>query len=218
MKPDIPQSWKEAITALPPAGLETDDCPDPERIWSAVRGELPRDEFGEVADHAATCPVCALAWQLGEKGSDEIGRPELPKAGKPWRAWYGLAAAAVLVMAAALVMQFRGTGFIPETSQPRYRAPVEETVLSQIPEGTALDRDACTLVWSGPETATFNIQLATSDYQVLHRETGLTATEFTIPASLIEGMPPGSIILWQIEAVLPDGTRQLSRTFKVTIE
>ena len=218
MKPDTPQSWKEAITALPPEGVDPSHCPDPERIWAAVQGELPPDEFGSLADHAAVCPLCALAWRLGEKGSDEVGRPVVETGRRPWRTWYGLAAAAVLVMAAALVMQFRGTGFGPVVSPPEYRAPVEETVLSSLPEGTSLARDACTLRWTGPEGATFNIRVATAEFEMLFRETGLTGTEFTVPASIIASAPPGAAILWQVEAVLPDGTTQSSKTFRVTLE
>jgi hypothetical protein len=218
MKQDTPQSWKEAITTLPPEGMDTTDCPDPEQVWSAVRGDLPPDEFGDIADHAATCPLCSLAWQLGEKGSDAIGRPEVPRAGKPWRAWYGLAAAAVLVMAAALVMQFRGAEIGPVTSPPEYRAPVEETVMSSLPEDAVLSREDCTLRWSGPDGALFNIQIASAGYEILYRETGLTGTMFTIPATVIETIPPGGAILWQVEAVLPDGTTQSSKTFQVTLE
>ncbi len=206
------------MTTLPPEGIEPSDCPDPEQIWSAVRGELPPERFGELADHAATCPMCALAWQQGEKASDEVGRPAVQAGPKPWRAWYGLAAAAVLVMAAALVMQFRGTGIGPVTSPPEYRAPVEETLLSEIPANAVLSRADCTLVWSGPEGATFNLQVATADFEILHRDFGLTAGSFTVPAAAIESIPPGGVILWQVEAVLPDGTRQPSRTFKVTLE
>jgi len=218
MKPDIPQSWKEAITTLPPVGFDTDHCPDPEQIWAAVRGELPPDEFGNLADHAASCPVCALAWQLGEKGSDEVGRPLVETGRKPWRAWYGLAAAAVLVMAAAMVMQLRGTGLGPVSSPPEYRAPVEESVLSEIGSEAVLTREACTLHWSGPEGATFNIQVATAEFETLHRETGLTGNEFTIPAAALENVPAGGVILWQVEAVLPDGTTTTSKTFQATIE
>jgi hypothetical protein len=198
--------------------MDSGDCPDPEQVWSAVRGELPPDEFGRLADHAAACPLCALAWQLGEKGSDEVGRPVVETGHKPWRAWYGLAAAAVLVMAAALVMQFRGTGIGPVSSPPEYRAPVEESVLSEMPADAVLSKEACTLRWSGPEGATFNIQVATTGYEILIQESGLENTEYTLPATVIENIPPGAAILWQVEAVLSDGTTQSSKTFRVTIE
>ncbi len=218
MRPDAPQLWKDAISTLPPDGCDTAACPDPEQIWSAVRGEFTSDRFGELADHAAACPVCALAWQLAETGSGEIGRPEPMPRGRPWRAWYGLAAAAVLVAAAAMMIQFRGTVPAPVISTPEYRAPVEEAVLSELPEDAALPRDRCTLRWSGPDGATFDILVADESFRTVCRETGLTETAFTVPPEALQGIPPVGVIVWQVEAVLPDGTRKFSRTFRATIE
>jgi hypothetical protein len=217
MKPDTPQSWKEAITALPPGGCDTAACPDPEQIWSAVRGELVPDEFGRVADHTAACPACALAWQLAEKGSTEIGRPLIQSDRRPWRAWYGVAAA-MLVVAVTLSIQFRESDQAPVTTSPEYRAPVEESVRSELPEGAALPRIDCTLRWSGPEGATFSINVADESFQTVHRETGLTGSTFTIPPDALQGIPAGGVIVWQVEALLPDGTRKLSRTFRTTVE
>ena len=215
MKPNAPQSWKDAISSLPPDGCDTGACPAPQQIWSAVVGELSPDEFGEVADHAATCPVCALAWQMAEKGSAATGRARTEQKRRPWRAWYGLAAAAMLV--AALVIQFRVSAPDPLIVSPEYRAPVEETVHSEL-DGVVLDRVDCSLSWSGPEEATYDILIATEDFQILHQETGLTERSFRIPAQALESIPSGGAIVWQVEAVLADGTRIPSRTFRVTIK
>jgi len=217
VKSDTPQSWKDAIAALSPGGCDTAACPDSNRIWSAVRGELAPKEFGRIADHAAACAVCALAWQLAENGSTEIGRPLIKSNSRPWRAWYGVAAA-MLVAAVALAIQFRESDQAPVTSPPEYRAPVEEAVRSELPEGAALPRNDCTLRWSGPEGATFNIKVADENFQAVYRETGLTGSTFTIPPDALQGLPAGGVIVWQVEAVLPDGTRKLSRTFRMTIE
>jgi len=218
MTPDTPQAWKEAIAALPPDGCDTADCPLPEQIWSAVCGELARKEFGEVVDHATTCPVCALAWQMAEQAGVETGAPRINRSRQPWRAWYALAAAAVLVAAATLVIQFREPDLAPVTATPEYRAPVEETVRSNLEDGATLGRDDCTLSWTGPDEATYNILIATEDFQVLHREHGLTARSFTIPSQALQDTPSGGVIVWQVEVVLVDGTRKPSRTFRLTIK
>jgi len=217
MKPDTPQSWKDAVVALPPDGCDTAACPDPDRIWSAVRGELAPDEFGRLADHAAACPACALAWQLAEKGSTEIGRPQIRSDRRPWRAWYGVAAA-MLVAAVALAIQFRQPEQAPVTSPPEYRAPVDEAVHSELTDGAALPRNDCTLRWSGPAGATFDIKVADENFQAVYRETGLAGSTFTVPPEALQGIPAGGVIVWQVEAVLPDGTRKLSRTFRATVE
>jgi hypothetical protein len=215
VKLDTPQAWKDAIVTLPPDGCDIASCPDPDRIWSAVRGHLSPDEFGRVADHTAVCPVCALAWRLAEKGSTEIGRPPIQSDSRPWRAWYGVAAA-MLVAAVVLAVQFRDTA--PVTSPPEYRAPVEEAVRSELPENAALHRGDCTLRWSGPEGATFNINVADENYETVHRQTGLTGSTFTVPPDALQGIQDGGVILWQVEALLPDGTRKLSRTFRARVE
>jgi len=218
MKADTPQAWKDAIATLPPDGCDTAGCPLPEKIWSAVCSELSTDEFDEVVDHTATCPVCSLAWQMAEKGVVETGVPRVDRSRQPWRAWYGLAAAAVLVAAAALVIQFREPDLAPVTATPEYRAPVEEAVLSNLEDGAVLERDDCTLSWTGPDEATYNILIATEDFQVLHREYGWTARSFIIPSQALQDTPSGGVIVWQVEAVLPDGTRKPSRTFRVTVK
>jgi hypothetical protein len=40
------------------------DCPDSERIWSAVSLELPLDARLAVIDHVSECPLCAEAWSI----------------------------------------------------------------------------------------------------------------------------------------------------------
>lgn len=219
MTHEAPHAWKEAIAELPPDGIDTAACPDTDRIWSAVRGELSPDVFGWVADHAAGCPACALAWQLAEKAVEEIGPAEIPAetpvARPSWRAWYGLAAAAILIAAVTAVIQFRGT--TPVTVDPGYRAPVEETIRSELPPGGTLARDAFTLVWSGPEGASFDVQLADRAFQTIYRTEGVTESHLTVPAEALKNVPEGAVLVWQIAARMPDGTRELSRTFEVTV-
>ena len=217
MMPETPQSWKDAIAALPSDGCDTAACPDPDRIWSAVRGGRTPDEFGRLADHSATCAACALAWQLAEKGSSEIGRPQIQSDRRPWRAWYGVAAA-MLVAAVALAIQFRVSEPAPVTSSPEYRAPVEEAVRSELIEDVALQRNDCTLRWSGPAGATFNITIADENFGDVYRQTALTGSAFTIPPDALQAIPAGGVIVWQVEALLQDGTRKLSRTFRATVE
>ena len=40
------------------------DCPDPARIWDAVRLQVPVDARLEIIDHLSVCPTCAEAWSL----------------------------------------------------------------------------------------------------------------------------------------------------------
>src|SRR6185436_4475958 len=79
-------------------------CPPPEKIWEAVRGELPPGEVRAIVEHMAVCPACAEDWRLAvalqrpETASNVIPAAERFSAGRRLRNW-SLAAAAVLALA-----------------------------------------------------------------------------------------------------------------------
>ena len=58
----------EWLAAALKAGAEEDaardDCPSPERIWSAVRLDLPLAERLQVIDHVVECAGCADEWRM----------------------------------------------------------------------------------------------------------------------------------------------------------
>ena len=47
---------------------------------------------------------------------------------------------------------------------------------------------------------------------------GQTATEYRIPAGNLAGFAPGTPLLWQVDAVFPDGTRRSSPTFTTPLK
>src|SRR5436305_14186272 len=90
--------WRAAF-AEPDAAPDPASCPTPETLWSAVRGELPAQQMGEVLDHVAACAACAEDWRLAA----EINRQEERAAAAPGKVIPGrfgqrrpLAAAAAL--------------------------------------------------------------------------------------------------------------------------
>jgi hypothetical protein len=82
-----------------------DDCPGAERIWDALRMELPPVERAEIVDHLAGCPTCAEAWRLAMELGSAKGAVTAPKA--PSWSLAVLAAAAVLVLAAGAAILWR---------------------------------------------------------------------------------------------------------------
>ena len=42
----------------------TDDCPAPEALLDALRGQVDADARTAIVDHMSECPVCAEAWRL----------------------------------------------------------------------------------------------------------------------------------------------------------
>ena len=42
--------------------------------------------------------------------------------------------------------------------------------------------------------------------------------EYRVPAAALAGLPPGARLLWQVDAVYPDGSRRTSPTFTATVQ
>ena len=83
-----PVSATELVAALVQSRAEKTalpvDCPESERIWSAVQLQSPLDERLAIIDHLSECPRCAEAWRLGAelmRERDETQRTNPPAAG-----------------------------------------------------------------------------------------------------------------------------------------
>jgi hypothetical protein len=111
-----------------------DDCPAAERIWDAVRLELPLQERLEIIDHTTQCLVCAEAWRIAMT----LGGDRSASAGhvseRPRRSWMGTGArAAGLVLAivglAYFLMRREAPPVPPPTAQT---TPIEPGVSSPV--------------------------------------------------------------------------------------
>jgi hypothetical protein len=49
-------------------------------------------------------------------------------------------------------------------------------------------------------------------------ESDLTAPQYRIPPSALQGIEAGSLLYWQVKALPPDGTSVASKTFSVRLE
>lgn len=198
------------------------DCPDPDRIWSAARGEAAPSGIREVVEHVATCAQCAEAWDLACELAAEASTREAPvsKASSPgalppvarWprRAMPWLAAAAVLALIVALPILQLG----PERTRGG-----GEGIESMLAAGAALSRDAVELRWSGPARAErYELRVSWST----ERDSGLVAAAelpaaegemgFRIVPEDLAGVPAGALLQWQVTA-LGGGERLAERTF-----
>lgn len=211
-----------AAFAIPdPAGSAPDPatCPAPETIWAAVRGELPPRELREVVEHTAVCAACAEDWRLAveiEKQPAAAQTTTVP-AGRVIQGRFGrlrtwTAAAALAAGLLIAVGIYRTGGFGPQ--EPAFREAPGTTVQSLLAERQALPRQDAVLRWS-PVTgaASYDVRISTEDLRLVDTAQGQTATEYRIPGSTLAGLPPGTRLLWQVDAVFPDGTRQSSQTF-----
>jgi hypothetical protein len=213
---------RAAFAAPAAVAPDPESCPAPEVIWAAVRGELPPQELREVLEHTASCAACAEDWRLAAEldrqsasSADVATFPSNVIRGRfgQWRAFAGVAAlAACLLIAVGL----NRTGQVGP-KDPTYReAPAAPgtVVRSLLPEGQVLPRQGAVLRWT-PVTgaASYDVRVSTEDLRVVQTAQDQTATEYRIPESALAGLPPGAKLLWQVEAVFPDGTRQSSPTY-----
>jgi len=209
------EQLRRAFLSPPPDSPIGEGCYEPARILRAVLGELSVKENRQLADHARTCGSCALAWKLALEYADEAElRPK--RSSSVWR-W--LPAAAVLVVALVAVGVLAPWEDGGGTGEPVLRSVGTATVRSLVAEEQPLPGAGFVLRWSpGPEGARYDLRVTDRRLNTLHRANAADATEYTVPESALSGLEPGSIVLWQVEMVLPDGRRVTSATFAATLE
>jgi hypothetical protein len=172
-----------------------------------------------VIDHTGRCPSCAEDWRLArfvgrraeETGGDLAGGRRRAMGRRRW-----LAAAA-----AVLVAILGGVGLHLSQTEDRelvLRDQPGEMIESLTPEDRPLPREHATLRWTGPEGARYTLVVTTARVRVVARTEGLTESSYTLPVSAVAGLDPGTDLLWHVEALLPDGSRVTSKTFRVRIE
>jgi hypothetical protein len=199
---------RAAFTApAPPAG----SCPEPDRIWEAVRGELPPEEVREIVDHVAVCASCAEDWRIAvafEKESLAVVRPFPPRRFQPW----------IAAAAAALVMTVGGV-YVRQTVKPDppvYRGE-ESRIESRTP--ASLPRQSCVLQWSPvPDAEAYDLLATTAELETVADPKGLTTTQYQVPASALADLPAAAQLHWRVTAVFPDGGRKQSPTFTTALE
>lgn len=220
-------SLREAF-AVEPGGPAPERCPPPDRIYGAVRGELPADEIRDLVDHLADCPHCAEAWRLAvafeeEAAAEGEARALGGRAAHPARSAWWPAAAAVLVAAlAAGVWWSLGPGAGPG-DEPVYRGDGAPEIRSLLPEGEPLDRHAPMLRWTpvpegNPEGTVYDLTATTEALQPVAEVEGLSEPEFPLPAEALDELPSGARLLWRVEAHLTDGGTVRSPTFSTPVE
>ena len=220
-----PRDLREAFASVAEDARPTEACPEPERLWDAVRGALPPVAAREVGLHVVSCPVCAEAWRVARDLESEIGaelaateralptRRAIRSSG--WAAW-SVAGAAAALLVLVLVVPFDWPDSMPTPAG--YRAGFDEPIQSLLVPSEPLMRESCVLQWSGLEGARYDLFVAAEDLTVLAQTGGLTRPEYRVPAELLDALPPGARLLWQVEATMTDGTTVSSRTFVSELE
>ena len=210
-----------AAFAVPDPTSISPSCPPPETLWSAVRGELAPQAMREVLDHVALCSACAEDWRLAaelnrQQAGESAVTPGRVLQGRFGR-WRPLAATAALAAGLLLAVGVWRTQ-APQT--PTYREARHEAIRSLLPAGQALPRQDAVLRWSPlPGAASYDVRVTTEDlFQTVASAKGTTATELRLPVAALAALPPGAKLLWQVDAVRPDGTHETSPTFTTPLQ
>ncbi len=206
---------RQAFAGMAERAVPRDDCPRPDVLWAAVHGERPPDEVHRLVAHTSECGVCAEAWRLARDLRGTAAGPAVDPATSPGVAWWGswgslAAAAGVAALAFSAVWP---SGPAVE------RAPAAPTLRALPADNQRLPRDRAVLRWTpGPPRSRYDIQVATVDLRILTRARGLDVPELALPAAALAALPRGARFVWQVEALLPDGTRITSPTFVAILE
>jgi hypothetical protein len=117
------QQVADTIRRAGEGAVPRDDCPTAQRIWGAVKLELPLTERLEIIDHTTECLACAEAWRiamtLGDRTASAEHGPERTRS-----SWMltGARAAGVLLAVAGLAY------FIMRRDAPPVDPPTAQTM------------------------------------------------------------------------------------------
>lgn len=214
-------AWQAPAVGPPPP-----DHPDPEKIWDAAAGRLAPEVTARLVDHLALCADCAEEWRLAlalerEKLDDTVGSGTVvPLPLRPARSsWWDprWAAAALLVGALGFAV------FLPKSppaDDPGYRGTGAMQIESLVRDNAPVTRKGFKLAWKPvPRAVSYDLSIRTSGLDSVLQVTGLTATEYEVPAEKLTKLRPASHLVWQVEAVFSDGTRSpRPPTFRLTLE
>lgn len=212
---------REAFAAPAKGAPEPEACPPSDRIWLAVRGELPPDELREIVDHVAVCPACAEDWRIAMVFEEEsrAPAPAVPIPARPktatarHRAWMAIAASIVV---AAVGFQLYRQPEVPD-QMASYRGGEQTGVQSLVQEPLA--RDAFVLRWTpSPEAESYTLQVSTTAFDPLFRADGLTGTSCQVPAGELAPLRSGDKVLWTVTPVARGGGRLPSQTFPASLK
>ena len=213
MMKDAELARLRAAYAAPPSGaLNFGSHPEPDRIWQAVRGELPADEIREIVDHMALCASCAEDWRIAMAFEEEARVQDIPRPSSVsrFRPWVAAAAAALVMTVSGIYVQQK---YKPD---PGYRG--EEDAIRSL-AGDTRPRGACVLSWTpvaGVES--YDIFVTTRDLTVIADAKRLTTPSYQVPPDSLAALPSGTPLHWRVTAVFPDGGRKQSPSFMTELQ
>ncbi len=204
-----PDEWRSRFRASMPAQREG-ACPPPETLWRAVRGELSGQDLESLATHLRSCGACGDGMAV----TAELVAQSEPRvlAWRPRR--IGRAVAGITALAAGLLLFLNHResaprdGADPVVSRGEFPAGATIRPVSKEEQPAADAR----LQWTPvPGAVRYRVQVSTENLRAVLDRT-LAETSLTLPPGL-----GTERLLWQVEALLPDGRTVTSSTFRIRL-
>jgi len=197
----LPFDDDQLRAAYAPGKRRGPDCPTPDALLAAVRGEGVEAERLRVLDHALQCESCrselALLHAVSDPGAAKAQRGSVLR-----RRAIPLALAATVLLAFGLARVFRPTDEILSE-----RGGTSDVVLVSPANGNSVG-DSVTFVWR-PVTRALDYQLEVTDNEGTILSTTVTTDTTWRPGT---PLPPGEC-RWWIIAHLDDRTERRSETW-----
>ena len=182
-------------------------CPDAAELWDTAAGGLSFVRSRAVVDHARGCVQCSEAPADASAPVSTFRRRELPVL-----VGLGLAAAA----GAFLFLRPAPPG-TATVERGMSSAGASEALRALSPDHQRAD--AVVLRWAAyPGAGSYNVTVLTPELQVVHRAVGVSEAELRVPAGALRQTGTARELLWNVDAVLPDGRTVGSPTFRLRLE
>jgi hypothetical protein len=183
---------------------------DAERVFSALHGDVSDDQRRAVVDELIRNPRAALAWRLARE-LEPSDRAERRLIIAP-RTWMAIAATVAVVAGGVwLIAPWR-------SGTPVYRTGESRAIVSLLPGDARLTRAAPVLRWSPVEGARYRVRVLTPELDLLDESEDLAAPEYRLSDDVLQKIPGGARILWQVEARSGGAAVVVSPTFSVQLE
>jgi hypothetical protein len=203
------------------ASIEADGASEPVdagRIFDALHGEMSPAERQAVIEQLVSNPAAASAWRLARAMAPDTahaGALDRPSEER-WRfarwKWVSVAAAAMLAIGVGWLLTLS-----PQADPPMYRSVESRAITSRFEPGAKLSRTRPVLRWTGIDRARYRVRVFTADLQVLDESTETSALEYTLNQETLARIPPGTQILWQVEAHISGEVVITSPTFSIRV-
>ncbi|MFN7959896.1 MAG: hypothetical protein U0002_01360 [Thermoanaerobaculia bacterium] len=208
--PDV-ERLRAALAEL--AGEPGSEPVDAGRIFDAVHARLSAEERRRVVEQLAVDPEAALAWRLARELAPPEDRAEEVPRTPVRRPWLWALAAAVLAFVLVGGFWLRG----PSPGPPVYRGNPAAELAPQPASGGQLSRAAAELGWTALPGAKYHLRVLTPDLEVIAEPPELSEPRYRLEEAELARLPPGSRLLWQVEARTLDGRVVVSPTWNLEL-